>query len=231
MAVAGTVRLAAVPEESTDGSALYRDSIRMVAVSGAQIRPSTLFSSSQSGHSGSSYSSASNSCPSNNSGCSFVSGFFSAYELAEIGHFGSGFFGAHELTEIAHRMVSDGYTQRMVQAFDAASPAPALGAGGPDDVLETWFCELDVGWVLQIGQQELPLKGNRLDSSLQGLVERWIRGLTLMVHSIIELVSIRHEMTAVARFGEVSISKMLGFIDAIISHLISSRRRRSCRPC
>ncbi|KAM3298629.1 hypothetical protein ACQJBY_040219 [Aegilops geniculata] len=209
-------RLAAVPEESTDGSAapypprgLYRDWIRTVAVSGAQRR-STIFSHSQSGYSGSSYSSASNSYPSNNSGCS--SGSASAVALH--------LFCAQELTMIARQMVSDGYTQRVVLAFDVASPAPTLGNGGGGGVLETWFCELDVGWVLQIRQEhgsspQLWLQGKSA-SMLQELVERWIRGLTVIIVAIAELVSTYHEMAAVARFGKASISKMLVFLDAIV---------------
>jgi hypothetical protein len=226
-------RLAAVPEESMDCStaaypprSAYRDWIRTVAVSGMQIR-STLFSHSQSGHSGSSYSSGSgpsNSNPSNNSGCSSGSALSAA---------GAEDFGADELKMIARQMVSDGYTQRLVQAFEhdddadrrgleiqfleIASPKPALD---PALELESWFLELDVAWVLQIRQEhgsqwQLPLQDNSGSSSLQDLVKRWIRGLTVIVHSILELSS-RHEMTAVKRFGEASILKMLVFVDAVV---------------
>jgi hypothetical protein len=47
--------------------------------------------------------------------------------------------------------------------------------------------------------------------------ERWIRGLTVMVCSIIELFSARHEIKAVTRFGEASILKIVVFFDAIVS--------------
>jgi hypothetical protein len=163
MAMSG--RLAPVPEESMDGStaaypprSIYRDLIRRVAVSGTQIR-TTLFSHTQSGTSGYSYSSnsgASYSYPSNNSGCSSANSALSA---------AASDFGTHELKTIARQMVSDGYTQRMVQAFEyggdpdgalenrflqlhVAHPDPALV--DPNSVLESWFLELDVAWVLKI---------------------------------------------------------------------------------
>nr|XP_040253886.1 uncharacterized protein LOC109747190 [Aegilops tauschii subsp. strangulata] len=119
-------RLAAVPEESMDCSTaaypprgVYCDRIRKVAVSGVQIR-STICSHSQSGHSGSrsSCSTASNSYPSNNSGCSSGSASDVVLEYSRA---------QEELNRIARQMVSDGYTQRMVQAiaFHVAPPAPA----------------------------------------------------------------------------------------------------------
>ncbi|KAM0868981.1 hypothetical protein ACQ4PT_040971 [Festuca glaucescens] len=239
-------RLAAVPEESANCStaaypprSLYRDSIQRVAVSGTQIR-STLFSCSQFGHSGSSYSSdsASNSYPSNNSGRSSTLGLSAA----------AADFGTHELKTIAHRMVCDGYTQRMVQAYHVASltadpsdpllmldlfdipfSVPAFEDDGRIRALEPWFCELDVAWVLQIRREhgshwQLRLQDNS-SSSLQDMVERWIRGLTVIVHSIIELVSTQHEITAVVRFGKASILKMLVFFDAIVLALKAENLR------
>uniref|UniRef100_A0A452XG77 Exocyst subunit Exo70 family protein n=2 Tax=Aegilops tauschii subsp. strangulata TaxID=200361 RepID=A0A452XG77_AEGTS len=213
-------RLAAVPEESMGCSTaaypprgVYLDWIRTVAVSGAQIRSTTLsHSHSHSDYSGSSYSSASNShLSSNNSGCS--SGSASAVT----------FGGQEELKRIARLMVSDGYTQRMVQAFHATSLAQGLGNGGDpdtDSVLETWFSDLDVGWVLETCQEHGSLQQLQLQdqsaSFLQDLVERWIRGLTITLQSILEMVSTRHEMVAVARFGKASISKMLVFVDAFL---------------
>uniref|UniRef100_A0ACD5Z169 Uncharacterized protein n=1 Tax=Avena sativa TaxID=4498 RepID=A0ACD5Z169_AVESA len=224
-------RLAAVPEESMDCSTAaypprsnYRDWIRTVAVSGQPIR--SPFSHSQSGHSVSSYSSnsgASYSYPSNNSGCSSGSPLPAA----------AADFGIPELKTIAGQMVSDGYTQRMVQAafdygggpdhaveirFFEIAPLPAF-----DHALESWFLELDVAWVLQIrqghgSQWQLGLQDNS-GSSLQDLVQRWIRGLTVSFFSLVELLSIRHEMTSVLRFGETSISKMLIFVDAIVPAL------------
>ncbi|KAM0868978.1 hypothetical protein ACQ4PT_040969 [Festuca glaucescens] len=64
-------------------------------------------------------------------------------------------------------------------------------------------------------QWQLRLQDNS-GSSLQGLVERWIRGLIVIVHSIVELLSTGHEMTAVKRFGEASTSKMLVFLYSIV---------------
>ncbi|KAF7086387.1 LOW QUALITY PROTEIN: hypothetical protein CFC21_089679 [Triticum aestivum] len=107
-----------------------------------------------------------------------------------------------ELREIARRMVHDGYTQHMVQAFHDA-PIEALG---------TWFSELDVDWVLQIRE------GRMSAPSLQDLVERWVRALAIIVLTMRELhVSAVDEPTpASARFGKASIDKMLAFVDAVV---------------
>ncbi|XP_044409883.1 uncharacterized protein [Triticum aestivum] len=170
--------LAAVSEESTglDEFAAarpprnsYRGSIRRVAVSGGLIR-SALFA--QYGSTGSSYSSQSgaSSYPSNGSG--FSSG--SAHAAA-----GARALCDLELREIARRMVHDGYTQHMVQAFHDA-PIEALG---------TWFSELDVDWVLQIreGHDLRQLQAGMSAPSLQDLVERWVRALAIIVLTMREL--------------------------------------------
>ena len=48
-------------------------------------------------------------------------------------------------------MVSDGYAQRMVEAFVRASPAPAFNFRAiPVHALTNWFSELDVDWIFQI---------------------------------------------------------------------------------
>ncbi|KAM0855071.1 hypothetical protein ACQ4PT_050017 [Festuca glaucescens] len=125
-------------------------------------------------------------------------------------------FGAHdhELTKIARRMVSEGYAQRMVTAF----------GGGPDRArLETWFMELDVHWVLQLHEEHglPPDLQDKSAASHQELIERWIRALTVIAVSIVELVLIVtvDEMPAVARFGKASMAKMLVFVGAIIPAL------------
>jgi hypothetical protein len=206
-------RLALVPEfgvwDSRDPALppprnLYRDLIRNVAVSREQyIR--------QSAHTGSSYSSssgASNSYfyPSSNSDCS--SGSASAAPTAD--------FCAHddELPKIACGMVRDGYARRMVNAF---------GSGRPDRTLEIWFLELDVEWVLQL-HEEHGLRQELRDksaASLQELIERWIRALTVIAISMVELVLVVSvdETPAVARFGKASMDNMLLFVDAIIPAL------------
>uniref|UniRef100_A0ACD5ZFP7 Uncharacterized protein n=1 Tax=Avena sativa TaxID=4498 RepID=A0ACD5ZFP7_AVESA len=183
-------RLASVPEESTTvfpaphpPSSSYRESIRSVDGPEWRIR-SSLFP--QSSYSGSSYSS-SYSGGSNISGCSF--GMVSA---------GVSGFGDGEITKIAHKMVSDGYLQQMVQAF---------GDQDSDTVLEAWFSELDVPWVLQSRESH----GSQFQLQPQELVERWIRSLTLIVVSIEELVAAGDASPAVARFGRASISVMLDF--------------------
>ncbi|XP_020199755.1 exocyst complex component EXO70B1-like [Aegilops tauschii subsp. strangulata] len=203
-------RLASVPEgtTATDVSAApcpasnpYRDSIRGVALPRGQYIRSNLFT--HSGHSGSSFSGASSYYPSNDSGSS--SGWASAAAAADLG--------TQELTVISYRMVTDGYTQRMVQAFEYG--------GDPDRALEIWFFELDVDWVLQMREQhvlrrELP---DMSASSLQDLVGRWIRALTVIVFNIRNLAVAVHKMPpiAVAQFGKASVSAMLVFVNAILT--------------
>lgn len=178
----------------------YRGSIRRVAVSGGLIR-SALFA--QYGSTGSSYSSQSgaSSYPSNGSG--FSSG--SAHAAA-----GARALCDLELREIARRMVHDGYTQHMVQAFHDA-PIEALG---------TWFSELDVDWVLQIreGHDLRQLQAGMSAPSLQDLVERWVRDLAIIVLTMRELhvVAVDEPTPASARFGKASIDKMLAFVDAVV---------------
>ncbi|KAF7019406.1 hypothetical protein CFC21_032582 [Triticum aestivum] len=195
---------------------LYRDRIRTVAVTGAQIR-STLSSHSQSGQSGSSCSGDSGDSVSyNNSGSPSHSPSAVATDFGAHGH---------ELAMVARQMVSDGYTQCIIQAFHVASPAPAFGFGGPDRALEDWFFELDVDWVLQIHSehglfQQLQLQDKspawlRPASWLQDLVERWIRALTVTAFSVQAMVITAHQMPAVARFVKASIAKMLIFVDVI----------------
>ncbi|XP_037480827.1 uncharacterized protein LOC119358338 [Triticum dicoccoides] len=213
-------QLASVPEESATATGFtapnpqpprntYRDRIRKVPVSGAP-KKWTLVPLSQSGHKGSSYSSsgASNSCPSNNSdsSCRTVPVFA---PLADN----------DELMRIARQMFSDGYTRHMVQAFDDTSSAPAFKYGGvPDHALENWFLELDVDWVLQIHDKHdlRRLLQDKPASTLQDLVERWIRALTVIVTSITELVLAFHGTPAAARFGKASITEMFVFVDTII---------------
>ncbi|KAM3298617.1 hypothetical protein ACQJBY_040210 [Aegilops geniculata] len=195
---------------------LYRNRIRTVAVTGAQIR-STLSSHSQSGQSGSSCSGDSGDSVSfNNSGSPSRSPSAVATDFGAHGH---------ELAMVARQMVSDGYTQCIIQAFHVASPAPAFGFGGPDRSLEDWFFELDVDWVLQIHNehglcQQLQLQDRspswlRPASWLHDLVERWIRALTVTAFSVQAMVSTAHQMPSVARFVKASIAKMLLFVDVI----------------
>ncbi|KAM3208365.1 hypothetical protein ACQJBY_063192 [Aegilops geniculata] len=204
-------RLAAVPELSTASftvpsppRGLYRDLIRSVGVSGGLVRPSPY---SQSGHSGSSgNSTASSSCLSN-SGISSRSASDAATD-----------FGANELTVITHRMFSDGYIERMVQAFESG--------GDPSRELEKWLFELDVEWVLQVReghgprrqlqflfQVQLPYKSA---SWLQELVGRWILAFIIILVSIKKVAFTVQDTPAVARFGKASILAMLVFVDAVI---------------
>uniref|UniRef100_A0ACD5WRG6 Uncharacterized protein n=1 Tax=Avena sativa TaxID=4498 RepID=A0ACD5WRG6_AVESA len=228
-------QLATVPEESADGSAaaypprsLYRDSIRRVGVSGSEIRKPTLlnFSECQSDYSGSSYSGSSGCSSRSAPSCSSRSAHASAAEVA-----------ISQLEGIATQMVRDGYIRRMFEALDIGpgggmknflsslpdlrlqlSPIPALEYGDvPDRMLDSWFSELDVAWVLQIRQEhgsqwQLRVQDDPGSSLLQDLVERWIRGLTVIIHSLTRSHSD-------PRFGEASIFKMLVFVDAMIPAL------------
>ncbi|SPT20722.1 unnamed protein product [Triticum aestivum] len=199
-------QLASVPEESTTGFTdvlgpppnSYRNSIRSVGIVFPEwpIRSSL---SSQSGQSGSNYDySDSGESRSNNSGYSSNSASVSPD------------LGTTELMKIAQRMVSDGYTQRMVRAFHSTSPTETVG---PDLVLKNWFVELDVDWVLQL---RLQLQLQKVTAYwLQELVQRWIRALTIIVASIKEVMLV-HEALAVARFGKASISAMLVIVDTML---------------
>uniref|UniRef100_A0ACD5Z361 Uncharacterized protein n=1 Tax=Avena sativa TaxID=4498 RepID=A0ACD5Z361_AVESA len=178
---------------------LYRDLIRNVVVSRGQYI-------TQSAHTGSSHSGSSGA---SSSYCS--SGSASAAATSE--------FFAHdqELTKIARQMVSDGSARRMVNGF---------GSGGPDHSrLETWFTELDVDWVLQLHEEEELQE--KSESSLQELIERWIRALTVISVSMADLVLVVtvDETPAVARFGQASMAKMLVFVDAIIPVLKEEKLR------
>lgn len=199
-------QLASVREESTTGFAAsyppgrtYLESIRSVSV----VWPEWRFRSNYS--SGSNYSSDSGASRYNSSGYSSGSASDRTADL-----------GASELTKIANRMVSDGYTQRMAQAF---------GCGGSQyRALENWFVELDVDWVLEIRgghgiQRQLELLLQDTSASwLHELVERWVRALTIIVVSISkELVADVDEMPAAARFGKASVSAMLVFVNAILN--------------
>ena len=199
-----------MPEGSADGAkadhppvGLYRDQIQTVAVSGVR-RTSTIF-----GHGGSSYSSASNSCPSTNS--AYSSGSASAVALERLGN--------QELRGIAHRMVSDGYAQRMVEAFVRASPAPTFNFRAiPVHALTNWFSELDVDWVLQI-DDEHGLRQLLRDkpATTQDLIDKWIRALTVIAATITELGCAFDMTPAVIPFGKASITKMLDVVDVIIA--------------
>uniref|UniRef100_A0ACD5YCP5 Uncharacterized protein n=1 Tax=Avena sativa TaxID=4498 RepID=A0ACD5YCP5_AVESA len=180
----------------------YRESIRSVAWPEWRIRSAL---SSQSGQSGSNYSSTSGASSSDLPNISAYSGGSASAGTVD--------FGAEELTKIARRMISDGYTQRMFQAF--------IHGGEQDGDLETWFAELDINWVFQVRQKHGEVWQYQLHdtsaSGLQELAERWIRALTIIVVSIKELVATFHETPAVERFGKASISAMLVFVDAIVN--------------
>uniref|UniRef100_A0A0D9V657 Exocyst subunit Exo70 family protein n=1 Tax=Leersia perrieri TaxID=77586 RepID=A0A0D9V657_9ORYZ len=170
----------------------YRGSIRSVATVSGRLRVIDPIVDSASTWSSSSY--ASN-CTGHSSGVSAAAGFSALRE--------------HELEEIAQRMVNDGYAKHMVQAFDKAAAADE-GAR----LLEAWFFQLDVDWILRICEGHgLQQVGEEEDeSSLHDLVERWIRALVVMVHCFIDL----GEPTPPV-FARTSIAKMVVFVDAVIA--------------
>uniref|UniRef100_A0A8R7PLP5 Exocyst subunit Exo70 family protein n=1 Tax=Triticum urartu TaxID=4572 RepID=A0A8R7PLP5_TRIUA len=166
------------------------------------------------GHSGSSYSTASNSCPSSNSGYSSGSASAVAQECLCLGN--------QELKRIARGMVSDGYTRRMVQAFDGASYAPPSKHGGsPDHALDNWFSELDVDWVLQIHDEQglRRLLQDKPATTTRDLADKWIRALTVIAASITELLFAFHTTPAVVLFGKASITELFDVVDVIITVL------------
>ncbi|XP_048557521.1 uncharacterized protein LOC125538298 [Triticum urartu] len=208
-------RLASVPEESTTGFTdafgpppnSYRDSIRSVSVVCSDWRIRSTFSR----QSGSSDSGASRS-RSNTSGSS---------NSVSVG---AADMGTIKLTKIAQRMISDGYTERMVQAFHTVSLAQTFGK---DPSLRNWFAELDVDWVLDICLQ-LHLQ-EASTYSLQELVERWIRALTIIIATLStkswSQVTTVSNTPAATRFATVSVSTMLVFVVAIIQDLQVNREK------
>lgn len=111
--------------------------------------------------------------------------------------------------------------QGLIREFVAESTA-----GCRDALLERWFSELDVGWVLHANQWSL----QQLEwMSLLDLVEAWTRALSLMVRVLsvaqIDLAALNRIPAAAgaggsddslfARFAEESILKMLEFVDAV----------------
>ncbi|XP_044335764.1 exocyst complex component EXO70A1-like [Triticum aestivum] len=191
-------QLASVPEESTTGftDALpppdsYRKSIRRVSVVCSDWR----IRSRQSGSTDSAASRSTNSSYSSNS---------ESVGAADLG--------TSELRKIAQRMASDGYTQRMVQAFHTVSLTHTFGQ---DRALRNWFIELDVDWVLNVWLKLLLQEASAY--SLNELVERWIRALTVIVASVDkELVTTISDAPAAARFVTASVSAMLVFVDAMV---------------
>ncbi|KAF0926170.1 hypothetical protein E2562_022008 [Oryza meyeriana var. granulata] len=74
--------------------------------------------------------------------------------------------------DIARQMVRDGFVVKLIGEFGQQAPGP---------VLERWFSELDVGWVLRSApEKELAVAGIGLDD----LVRRWTRGFTVMAQAL-----------------------------------------------
>uniref|UniRef100_A0A0D9V656 Exocyst subunit Exo70 family protein n=1 Tax=Leersia perrieri TaxID=77586 RepID=A0A0D9V656_9ORYZ len=106
---------------------------------------------------------------------------------------------ADDLRDIARRMVSDGFAQRMVQAFDDAA---AVGEG----VSRSGIVVLPAG--RRLGSPPKP-RGTRVRCV------RWIRALVVMVHCASELDLATDEPTpALTMFAGAGIAKMVVFVDA-----------------
>uniref|UniRef100_A0A0D9X5I0 Exocyst subunit Exo70 family protein n=1 Tax=Leersia perrieri TaxID=77586 RepID=A0A0D9X5I0_9ORYZ len=145
--------------------------------------------------------------------------------------------GVHELHAIAHRIVRDGYMQGLIRAFD--------GAAADEPLLEMWFSQLDVEWVLLIHDDDNP---GQDWFPLEDLMDRWILALLTMVQVLhntqLELHSKRpttvvgvrsaillfmsrllstttnspnyvQEVVQFARFAEASILRMLAFVHVV----------------
>lgn len=70
--------------------------------------------------------------------------------------------------DIASQMVRDGFVLALIGAFGRA----------PGPVLERWFSEHDVGWVLR------PTDQQQEEEEAERLVWRWTRALTVMAHAL-----------------------------------------------
>ncbi|KAE8768353.1 hypothetical protein D1007_60172 [Hordeum vulgare] len=186
-------QLAAMPEETTDGSPdacpptnLYRDSIRSVAL--PYIR-STLFA--HSGQSGSSFSGASSYYPS----------------VQQLWLLLGPWLGIRSYPG------ARGYLQH--QKFDGRRSQDAAGHGGTGRSSKTMtrglsrFCE-----------EEARVPGEGINClSTRDLVDKWIRALAVIVASITDLLFVFETPAAVVPFGKASIAQMLDVVDVIITVL------------
>uniref|UniRef100_A0A0D9VH04 Exocyst subunit Exo70 family protein n=1 Tax=Leersia perrieri TaxID=77586 RepID=A0A0D9VH04_9ORYZ len=130
--------------------------------------------------------------------------------------------------DITKQMVRDGFVLNLMGEY---SRTP----GGCPPVLERWFSELDVGWVLlrssAAREKELDDEGG---GGLGDLARRWMRGYAVMVHALaatsttrvrplklqtvaVELASdqLQDDDLRFARFAEASVSRMLAFAAAL----------------
>uniref|UniRef100_A0A0D9WFS0 Exocyst subunit Exo70 family protein n=1 Tax=Leersia perrieri TaxID=77586 RepID=A0A0D9WFS0_9ORYZ len=73
--------------------------------------------------------------------------------------------------DIASQMVRDGFLVKLIGAFGRA----------PGPVLERWFSELDVGWLLRPMTNQ-----DQEEEDAERLVWRWTRALTVMAHALSE---------------------------------------------
>lgn len=82
------------------------------------------------------------------------------------------------LSEIASHMVSDRYTERLITEFSR----PQLGSGGGgDEILQTWFSDLGVDWVLGVDEMNLQEKPW---SGVEEMIKGWLAALTVMAEAL-----------------------------------------------
>ncbi|EMS64200.1 hypothetical protein TRIUR3_04963 [Triticum urartu] len=119
-------------------------------------------------------------------------------------------------------MVRDGYIQRMVE-----DPCSSIA-------LENMFYELDVEWVVGIhldrstNRPQPPLQLQDMSvPSLEDLVHKWIRALSVIALSVTELfqVSSLHEEPAVAWFNKFGESSIFFFPNLIVDAFKSENLR------
>jgi len=121
---------------------------------------------------------------------------------------------ANELRLIARRMVRDGHLQVLTREF----------LGGGNGVLQGWFTELDVDWVLTM-TEDMSWRAEQM--VVHDRARRWIRAFTTMAHAFLAIRSdLRHAVEGaneqelqLSGFASASISKMMLFVDAVIANV------------
>ncbi|CAL4982365.1 unnamed protein product [Urochloa decumbens] len=101
-------------------------------------------------------------------------------------------------------------TKRLVKGFCHSN-------GDIGAMVERWFSELGVGWVLDLADD--PSAGTsllRTQPQRNSLTEKWIRALTLLEGRFVEGEHDAPAPVLFARFVEAAVLKMLPFVDALL---------------
>uniref|UniRef100_A0A0D3G6T2 Exocyst subunit Exo70 family protein n=1 Tax=Oryza barthii TaxID=65489 RepID=A0A0D3G6T2_9ORYZ len=96
--------------------------------------------------------------------------------------------------DIASQMVRDGFVLALIGAFGRA----------PGPVLERWFSELDVGWVLRPTDQQQQQEEEE-EEEAERLVWRWTRALTVMAHALSATQGHLHDERSAAAAAAVAV--------------------------